>query len=142
MAETKLTFDHIHLISEDPRATAEWYASVLGATVRAEHELRGAPQIQLALGGMTLLVRGKRPGESPTPRANMRGFDGYSSHNVWGTDHFGFIYHGDLHAFCEEIRAKGATFAVEPWEFAPGTVLCYVNAPDGVTIELVRARTG
>lgn len=28
--------------------------------------------------------------------------------------------------------------AVEPWEFKPGVVLCYVAAPDGVSIELIQ----
>jgi len=28
--------------------------------------------------------------------------------------------------------------AVEPWEFKPGMVLCYVAAPDGVSIELIQ----
>jgi hypothetical protein len=28
--------------------------------------------------------------------------------------------------------------AVEPWEFKPGLLLCYVAAPDGVSIEIVQ----
>jgi len=28
---------------------------------------------------------------------------------------------------------------VEPWEFKPGLVLCYVAAPDGVSIEIVQS---
>ena len=27
---------------------------------------------------------------------------------------------------------------VEPWEFKPGLVLCYVAAPDGVSIEIIQ----
>ena len=38
----------------------------------------------------------------------MRAFAGYSSHDAWGTDHFGFVYHGDLRAYCEELRGRGA----------------------------------
>ena len=56
------------------------------------------------------------------------------------TGHFGFIYHGDLIGFCNEIREKGVIFAVEPWEFLPGSVICYVSAPDGVSIELIQAK--
>ena len=70
----------------------------------------------------------------------MEDYEGYSSHGEWGTDHFGCTYHGDLQAFCDEIRTKGATFAVEPWAFAPGTLLCYVAAPDEVSIELVQGK--
>jgi len=68
----------------------------------------------------------------------MRAFDGYSSHNAWGTDHFGFTFRGDLLAFCAELKAKGVRMAVEPWEFKPGVVLCYVATPDGVSIDLIQ----
>ena len=73
-------------------------------------ELMGAPQVTVELGGMRLLIRGRRPGESPAPNSQpMQQFEGFVSHNGWGTDHFGYEYEGDLLAFCEEIRAKGAT---------------------------------
>lgn len=140
-----LTFDHIHLISEDPKRAAAWYADILGGEIAADYELRGAPQINVRLGGMTVIIRGRRPGEEPVSTRSMTDFgeesERYSSHNEWGTDHFGYTYHGDLRAFCESIRAKGATFSVEPWEFSPGGLLCYVAAPDGVSIEIVQARS-
>ena len=140
-----LSFDHIHLVSEDPKAAAAWYENVLGGQIVAEYELRSAPQINVAFGGMQILIRGRRPGEAPVSTRPMADFDEgsarYASHNEWGTDHFGFTYAGDLKAFCEEIRAKGATFTVEPWAFTPGSLICYVAGPDGVSIELVQARS-
>ena len=136
-----LSFDHIHLISEDPKATAAWYEEILGGEIVADYELRGAPQINVRVGGMQVIIRGRRPGESPVSTRPMQDFADYSSHDEWGTDHFGYTYHGDLNAFCEEIRGKGATLAVEPWEFSPGSLICYVAAPDGVSIELVQARS-
>ena len=135
-----LAFDHVHLISADPQAAAAWYRDILGGEVVAEYELRGAPQINVRVGGMTVIVRGKRPGEAPAKTRPMEHFGDYSSHDEWGTDHFGYTYQGDLRAFCEEARAKGATFVVEPWEFSPGALICYLAAPDGVSIELVQAR--
>lgn len=135
-----LAFDHIHLISQHPQAAAAWYRDMLGGEIVADYELRDAPQINVRLGGMTVIIRGQRPGEEPVSTRPMEDFDRYSSHNEWGTDHFGYTYHGDLRAFCAQLRAKGATFAVEPWEFSPGSLLCYVAAPDGVSIELVQAR--
>ena len=135
-----IVFDHVHIISEDPKTAARWYEEILGGEIAAEYELRSAPQINVQLGGMQVIIRGKRAGEEPVTTRPMRDYGDYSSHNEWGTDHFGFTYHGDLRSFCEEIRAKGATFVVEPWEFNPGSLLCYVAAPDGVSIELVQAR--
>ena len=132
-----MAFDHIHLISRDPGAAADWYREVLITAV--QESLRGAPQLDVRVGGMTIVIRGQRPGEHPAETGPMRHFDGYSSHNGWGTDHFGFTYRGDLRAFCAELKRKGVRMAVEPWEFKPGLVLCYVAAPDGVSIELIQA---
>lgn len=42
MSEDKLSFHHIHMISEDPHAAAKWYEDILGATIRGEIELRSA----------------------------------------------------------------------------------------------------
>lgn len=71
----------------------------------------------------------------------MQEFDGYSSHDEWGTDHFGFTYRGDLRVFCSDLKDEGVRMVVEPWEFKPGLVLCYVAAPDGVSIELIQAKS-
>jgi len=132
-------FDHIHLISKDPRAAAQWYQEMFGGKVTAVQEnLRGAPQIDVRVGGMTLVIRGKRPGEQPVSTKPMQHFEGFSSHDEWGTDHFGFTFRGDLMTFCDELKKKGVRMAVEPWEFKPGMVLCYVAAPDGVSIELIQ----
>jgi catechol 2,3-dioxygenase-like lactoylglutathione lyase family enzyme len=137
-----MAFDHIHLISRDPKAAADWYREMFGGEVTAVQEnLRGAPQLDVKVGGMTSVIRGQRPGEQPAETRSIRQFDGYSSHDEWGTDHFGFTYRGDLRAFCTELKRKGVRMAVEPWEFKPGMVLCYVAAPDGVSIELIQARS-
>ncbi|UCH46437.1 MAG: VOC family protein [Betaproteobacteria bacterium] len=135
-----IAFDHVHLISRDPQAAAKWYQEMFGGKVTAVQEnLRGAPQIDVRVGGMTIVIRGQRPGEEPIDTKPMQHFDGFSSHDEWGTDHFGFTYRGDLMAFCDELKKKGVQMAVEPWEFKPGMVLCYVAAPDGVSIELIQA---
>ena len=134
-----IAFDHIHLISRNPKAAADWYKEMFGGEISAEQpDLRGAPQIDVRVGGMTIVIRGQRPGEQPIATRPMRPFDGYSSHDEWGTDHFGFTYRGDLRAFCAALKQKGVRMAVEPWEFKPGLVLCYVAAPDGVSIELIQ----
>jgi catechol 2,3-dioxygenase-like lactoylglutathione lyase family enzyme len=135
-----LAFDHIHLISRDPRAAAKWYCEMFGGEISQEQpNLRGAPQIDVRIGGMTIVIRGQRPGEQPAATKAMTAFDGYSSHDEWGTDHFGFTYKGDLRAFCDKLKSRGVKMAVEPWEFKPGMVLCYVSAPDNVSIELIQA---
>ncbi len=138
MSNPAFKFDHVHIISETPRASAEWYVTMFGATIAADTVARGAPQIFVALGGTTILIRGRRPGEEPLPARLVRQYADFSSHNAWGTDHFGFMYQGDLTAFCEALRVKGVHFPVELKRGVGGSLLCYVAAPDGVSIELMQ----
>jgi catechol 2,3-dioxygenase-like lactoylglutathione lyase family enzyme len=139
MSEGALEFDHIHLISASPHDTARWYVEMMGAVVDADTVARGATQIFLSLGGRTIVVRGERPGESPVDGLAIEDRGTYSSHNTWGIDHFGFLYHGDLRAFCAELESKGVTFPVPLKDGVGGRLLCYVAAPDGVSIELIQA---
>jgi catechol 2,3-dioxygenase-like lactoylglutathione lyase family enzyme len=111
---------------------------MLGAAITADTMARGAPQIFVSLGGTTILIRGRRPGEDPLATRPIQPYSDFSSHNAWGTDHFGFMYHGDLTAFCNELRAKGVSFPVPLKKGVGGSLLCYVAAPDGVSIELMQ----
>jgi catechol 2,3-dioxygenase-like lactoylglutathione lyase family enzyme len=138
MSNPAFKFDHVHIISENPRASAEWYVEMFGATIADDTVARGAPQIFVELGGMTILIRGKRPGEAPAPARPIKPFADFSSHDGWGIDHFGFMYQGDLEVFCEELRGKGVAFPVPPKRGIGGSLLCYVAAPDGVSIELMQ----
>ena len=139
MVHPKLQFDHIHIISRDPQAAAEWYIEMFGATVTANTIARGAPQIFLDVGGTTIIVRGKRPGEEPVASRPIKAQSDFSSHGEWGTDHFGFLYDGDLEAFCKELCNKGVTFPVPLKRGVNGKLLCYVSAPDNVSIELMES---
>jgi len=139
MSNPAFTFDHIHIISQNPHEAANWYVQMFGAEIVADKTAYGAPQIFLELGGKTLIIRGHRAGEVPAPARPIQPFANFSSHNAWGTDHFGFLYHGDLRAFHDELHAKGVQFPVELKQGNGGHLLCYVAAPDGVSIELMEA---
>ncbi len=138
MSNPAFKFDHVHIISENPKSSADWYVEMFGATVTADTIARGAAQIFVDLGGMTIIIRGRRPGETPSAARPIQPYGDFSSHNAWGTDHFGFMYDGDLTAFCNELRAKGVSFPVELKQGVGGSLLCYVAAPDGVSIELMQ----
>ena len=141
MSNVHIVFDHVHLISKNPEAAAQWYADMLGGTITRRAEVRGAPQIAVRFEGATLLVRGQRPGEQPGDKNPLHTFENFVSHDQWGTDHFGFTVVGNLNEFCTAIKEKGGTFAVEPYEFVPGTRIAYLAGPDGVSIELVESKT-
>ena len=112
-------------------------ARALGAEIKADTVTRGAPQIFLEAGGRTIIIRGERAGGTLTPPSPIQAYADYSCHNQWGTDHFGFLYHGDLRALCDDLSAKGVRFPVALKKGVAGKLLCYVAAPDGVSIELM-----
>ena len=122
MSGAEIVFDHVHVISEEPESAAAWYADMLGGTVTRHSEVRGAPQIAVQFDGATILVRGRRPGEQPARRPPLQSFSNFVSHDQWGADHFGFKVAGNLAAFCDAIRQKGGTFAVEPSNLRRGRV--------------------
>jgi catechol 2,3-dioxygenase-like lactoylglutathione lyase family enzyme len=78
------------------------------------------------------------PGRGAALARPIRPYADFSSHNAWGTDHFGFMYRGDLEKLCAELRAKGVIFPVALKRGVNGSLLCYVAAPDGVSIELMQ----
>ena len=140
MSDAKIVFDHIHLISDDPETTASWYADMLGGEIAGVNEMLGAPQYRVLFDGLIILVRGRRTGEEPGPAVDSRKFaDGYLHGPQIGTDHFGFRLTGDLDAYCDGLKKKGATFSVEPQDFAPGVRIAFLEAPEGVQIEFVHA---
>ena len=127
MPEATLSFDHVHVISKDPHATAGWYVEKLGGKLVKSTTTHDAPQIYLSFGEAMIIVRGQRPGESVEDKSNLE----------WGADHFGFQVKGDFDAFCAGLRAKGVTFSLEPTDINPATRIAFINAPDGVSVELL-----
>jgi lactoylglutathione lyase len=124
---TTLSFDHVHVISKQPKDTADWYADRLGGTITKSATVKDAPQIYVSFGEAFIIVRGQRPGESAKDKANTE----------WGADHFGFNVQGDFDAFCAGLRAKGVKSSMEPTDINPATRIAFIDAPDGVSIELL-----
>jgi catechol 2,3-dioxygenase-like lactoylglutathione lyase family enzyme len=119
-------YDHIHLRSPDPEATAAWYERMLGAqVVRTTQE--GKPRIDLKLGGVDIFIAPVTPGDG----VNAAPLTPYQ-----GLDHFGLSVTG-LDAVVADLKAKGAAFTMEPNNPRPGIRICFLRGPEGVSIELL-----
>ena len=130
MPEATVSFDHVHLVSPDPGTTANWYAEKLGGKVVRSLDVKGAPQVYVSVGSFIVIVRGQRPAETASDKRELE----------WGIDHFGLRVQGDFDAFCAGLRAKGVTFSLEPTDFNPTTRIAFINAPDGVSVELLNRK--
>jgi lactoylglutathione lyase len=120
------TYDHIHLRSPDPEATAQWYERMLGAEVLRTVQA-GKPRIDLKLGGADIFIAPVASGDgvNPPPITPYQGLD-----------HFGLSVSG-IDAVAAELRAKGAEFTREPTTVRPGVRICFIRGPEGVSIELL-----
>ena len=120
------TYDHIHLRSPNPEATAAFYERMFGAQV-IRTEQQGKPRIDLKIGGANVFIAEVLPDgkTNPAPKTPYQGLD-----------HFGLSVTG-IDAVVAELKAKGAEFTMEPNTIRPGVRIAFLRGPEGVSIELL-----
>jgi lactoylglutathione lyase len=120
------TWDHVHLRSPDPEATAQWFERMLGAQVIRTTQ-QGQPRIDLKLGGANIFI------------APVKSGDGVNAPPVTpyqGLDHFGLAVR-DIDAVVADLKSKGVQFTMEPNNPRPGIRICFMRGPQGISIELL-----
>ena len=127
MASAEIRFDHVHLVARNPVETAQWYADMLDGQIWKRVEVRGAPQIYVAFGDAYVIVRGQRGVEAIGEKVKL----------AWGIDHFGVRVNGDFDTFCAILKQRGVVFDMEPTDFNASTRIAFIQAPDGVSVELL-----
>lgn len=120
----KFGFDHIHLRSPDPEATATWFEKMLGAEVIRSMP-GGKPRIDLKLGGQDIFIAQTDASVAAPPTSPYQGLD-----------HFGLIVEG-LDAAAAELKAKGVEFTMEPKQARPGVRIAFIKGPQNISIELL-----
>lgn len=126
--------DHIHIHAEDPDRSVRFYRDVFLANPigQARSSISGATMHFLRLGGLALVISPFPPGIEPAgPPAYG---DGAYQHG-FGIAHFG-LHVDSLQDAVEAVRERGGALLSEPRENA-GLRFAYVEAPDGVIIELL-----
>ncbi len=120
------TWDHIHLRSPDPEATAAFYERMFGAEVIRTMQ-QGKTRIDLKIGGASVFIAPVTPGDgvAAPPKTPSQGLD-HCGLEVTGID--------DVVA---ELKKKGAEFTMEPNNVRPGVRIAFLRAPEGVSIELL-----
>ena len=125
-AMIKCTWDHIHLRTSDPEAMAQWFEKMLGAEIKRTMQ-QGKERIDLKLGGANIFIAPVGSGENvnAAPTIPYRGLD-----------HFGLAVSG-IDEIAADLKAKGVEFTREPTTVRPGVRICFIKAPEGVSIELL-----
>lgn len=121
-SSSSFTWDHVHLRSPDPEATAKWFEQMLGAEI-----VRSPGRIDLKLGGADVFIAPVTPGDG----VNAPPVTPYQ-----GLDHIGLSVK-DIDAVAAELKGKGVEFTKEPHNLRPGIRICFIRGPQGVSVELL-----
>ncbi len=121
-AKPQLTWDHVHIRTPDPDATARWFADMLGAEI-----VPTPARIDVRLGGNSIFLTPVSAGDgiNPAPVTPYQGLD-----------HFGLAVQG-LDALVADLKAKGVQFTEDVREVRPGLRVCFIRGPHGISIELL-----
>ena len=122
------TYDHIHIRSQAPMATAQWYEKMFGAKIIASTQPDGSPRVDLDINGLTVFIM-RVATDAPAPGADTE--------VSLGLDHFGLRVE-NMDAAVAELTEKGAEFTMEPRKLRPGFIITYIVAPENVRIELLQ----
>jgi lactoylglutathione lyase len=126
-------YDHVHLRSPNPDATARFFETMFGAEAKRDIYppgtlYPGQLRVSLNLGGQRVLIAPTHP-DDPTGSAPVFPY--------YGLEHIGLTV-DDVDAACEELRQKGAEIAIGPLTRSPGLRLAFVRGPEGIMVELVQ----
>ena len=121
-AKPQISWDHVHIRTPDPEATAHWFAEMLGAEI-----VRTPVRIDVRLGGASIFLAPVTAGDgvNPPPVTPYQGLD-----------HFGLAVQG-LDAVAAQLKAKGVAFTQDVHEIRPGVRICFIRGPQGISIELL-----
>src|ERR1700761_3318112 len=123
----KFNWEHIHLRSPDPEATAEWYREKLGADVIKSPQPDGSVRVDLNLAGQKVFIARAIPGKAADAPSSP----------YFGLDHFGLTVN-DIKAALATVKAKGVHFTMDVTTARPGVEIAFLTAPENVSIELIQ----
>ena len=124
---TEFSYDHVHLRSPDPDETAAYYERMFGAEIIKSVMSNGVERTDMKLGGVMFFIA-----QVPANAELAEKAEG----SFVGLDHMGLRVR-DIDLVCDELKAKGAEFTVEPKTIRPGVRIAFVRGPQNVLIELL-----
>ncbi|WP_160121758.1 VOC family protein [Rhodovarius lipocyclicus] len=120
--------DHIHYRSLNPEGAAAWWREMFGA-VEAARVMNGDKlRVVMELAGLKIFIEEVPAGTGAPPPAPFLGLE-----------HLGLTV-GDMDATVARITAQGGKLAKPISSPRPNVRICFVEAPDGATVELIERK--
>ncbi len=131
------SMDHVHIYSLTPDKSVAFWQRHFGAEkiFEAKNNHDQAVHI-LRVGGQNLAFSEFPPGMTPSKPNVVAAKAGHNGMGLGGVMHLG-INVADVRAAISDLRASGVKVHSEPVE-AHGVTFAYVEAPDGVLVELTQ----
>src|SRR5260370_20698734 len=144
-------FDHVHLLSEDPIAAAEWYVKEFGLRRRSpdppsrEPRFRcgrqTGPSVALIMDNVSVIIYPVGNAKAAFPDA-WKDRAGLESSRVHTIDHLGFTL-DTLTLTLERLKSDGVTVTDEPRSLFGGKLkFAFIAGPDHVRVEVLEDHTG
>ena len=119
--------EHTHIRCQDVEAAVKWYEQIMNGKILRRGEVPGMPIVRMDVGGQVLALSPKR--EEMTVEAS-------SGKPQWGVWQLAYEV-DDIEKAYQEMKSKGAKFKKEPFQQTPAAKVAFIDAPDGVEIELL-----
>jgi len=120
-------FEHVHILSRDPRAVAQYFQKMFDAKIIEGVEPDGKLRIEVEMNGLLIFIFPVTPEENlPSAPAGR----------YIGLDHFGMRV-DNLDETAAELKRRGVEFVVEPFIKRPGLKISFIRGPENVRIELL-----
>jgi len=125
--------NHVHLKSEDPGKTADWFVKAFGIEIRADdlREAGGDRFLRCYDGnGFNINISGQRDklGEK---------LGAASAEPRFGLEHFGFDV-DDMDSELERLTGLGAELKEGPIDAGGGLKIAFISVPGPIRIELIQ----
>lgn len=119
---TQIIWDHMHIRTSNVEDDARWFEEILGANI-----IRSPGRVDVEIGGARIFL---------APATAEDKVHSPPSHPHLGLDHFGFSVVG-LASLVDTLRTKGVIFTSDFRQVRPGVSACFIQGPQGISIELV-----
>ncbi len=124
--------NHVHLKSEDPGKTADWFVEAFGLEIRADDMRPSGDRFISCFDSkdFNINISGQRVnlGEEMEPA---------SAETRFGLEHFGFDV-DDMDSELERLKGLGAELKEGPINTPTGLTIAFISAPGPIRIELIQ----
>ncbi len=124
-----ILLDHVHLRACDPEAVAGFLSRHFDAEIIDRSEVRGLPRVTLRIGAVAIFVEGATDDMPRVPGKPFRGIE----HVCMRVP--------DIAAHAARLERAGVALLCPVSEVRAGVRVAFVEAPDGILIEMIERLT-